>query len=92
MSIKNAKTFTMDGKNIEFLPGQSVAEALFSNGITLLRKTIKGQGRGVFCGMGICGECRVIVEGVPNICSCQEQASEGLSVQTQLDAELGGQV
>lgn len=84
--------FLMDGKPVTFTPGQSIAEALLVKGITAVRKTIKGNSRGIFCNMGICGECRVIVEGAPNICSCQEPAREGLVVQTQIDAELGGRV
>lgn len=82
----------MDGKPVTFSPDQSIAEALLTNGITVVRKTNNGNSRGIFCNMGICGECRVIVEGVPNICSCQEPAREGLVVQTQIDSELGGRV
>ena len=87
-----SRTFLMDGKPVTFSPGQSIAEALLANGITELRKTVKGNRRGIFCNMGICGECRVIVEGVPNIPACQEPAREGLVVETQIDAELGGRV
>ena len=85
-------TFFMDGKPVIFSSGQSIAEALLANGITAVRQTVKGNSRGIFCNMGICGECRVIVEGVPNISACQEPAREGLVVETQIDAELGGQV
>lgn len=82
----------MDNVPVSFVPGQSIAEALLAHGITEVRKTVKGQGRGVFCNMGLCGECRVVIDGSPNYYSCQELAREGIFVETQLDAKLGIQL
>ncbi len=77
---------------VSFVPGQSIAEALLAHGITELRKTVKDQGRGVFCNMGLCGECRVVIDGLPNYCSCQEPARKGIFVETQVDANFGVQL
>jgi hypothetical protein len=39
--------------------------------------------RGLFCGIGICYDCLVIVGGLPNRRACMIQVSEGLEVRTQ---------
>ena len=51
-------------------PGQSLAAALAAGGILALRRTAAGTERGVFCGMGVCQECLVVVDGVPNQRAC----------------------
>ena len=82
----------MNGIPIPFRPGQTIAEALLAYGIKELRQTDQGQSRGIFCAMGLCGECRVIINGLANCYSCQEPAREDLHVETQYDADLGGRV
>ncbi|MCB2215757.1 MAG: (2Fe-2S)-binding protein [Desulfobulbaceae bacterium] len=91
MSDSKQNVFYMNKVPVSFVPGQSIAEALLAHGITELRKTVKGRSRGVFCNMGLCGECRVIIDGLPNYYSCQELAREGIFVETQMDADFGVQ-
>jgi NADPH-dependent 2,4-dienoyl-CoA reductase/sulfur reductase-like enzyme len=54
---------TFDGETIEAWPGESVAAALTSAGKRALREASTGAPRGMWCGMGVCGECRVEVDG-----------------------------
>ncbi|MEE4279784.1 MAG: 2Fe-2S iron-sulfur cluster-binding protein [Halieaceae bacterium] len=74
--------FSFDGRPIEAHAGESVAAALISAGEMVCRETAQGEGRGLFCGMGVCGECTVLVNGQPRR-SCMEMALPGLDVQRQ---------
>lgn len=84
------KTFQIefDGRIIEAQEGQTLAEALLAGGVSATRKTVGGAPRGVFCGMGVCYECRAVVNGRPNVRTCQTLAQPGDRVQTQLDGHL----
>lgn len=83
---------TFDGAPIDVLPGQSVAAALWSAGITSWRRTRAGQRpRGVFCGIGICFDCLVTVNGVPNQRACLVPARPGDAITTQQGDGHGGQ-
>ena len=75
--------FTFDGAPVPARSGQTVAAALLAAGIRKFRKTDSGQDRGVFCGMGICQDCLVEIEGTPNRRACLSQARAGLSVRIQ---------
>jgi NADPH-dependent 2,4-dienoyl-CoA reductase/sulfur reductase-like enzyme len=72
-------TFDFDGTPVTAWPGESLAAALTSAGITAMRQTRQGEQRGVYCGMGVCGECAVLVDGVQRR-SCLEPARPGLHV------------
>jgi sarcosine oxidase subunit alpha len=81
--------FEYNGKKIAAKKGQTIAEALLTNGIRILRKTANRTPRGVYCNMGICYECRMIVNGIPNVRTCMTVATPGCKVLTQNDAEIG---
>jgi aerobic-type carbon monoxide dehydrogenase small subunit (CoxS/CutS family) len=77
-------TVTFDGREIEALPGQTVAAALRSAGVTSWRTTRNGGGpRGVFCGIGVCFDCLVTVDGRPNQRACLTAAVPGADIRTQ---------
>ncbi|MEV6616386.1 (2Fe-2S)-binding protein [Streptomyces sp. NPDC051051] len=77
-------TVTFDGREIEALPGQTVAAALWSAGVTAWRATREGgRPRGVFCGIGVCFDCLVTVDGRPNQRACLVPAVPGADVRTQ---------
>jgi predicted molibdopterin-dependent oxidoreductase YjgC len=66
-----ALTATFDGRPLAALPGQSVAAALWAAGVTAWRSTRgAGRPRGVFCGIGVCFDCLVTVNGIPNQRAC----------------------
>lgn len=72
-------SFEFDGAPVTAWPGESLAAALTSAGILGLRHTRQGDRRGVYCGMGVCGECSVLVDGVQRR-SCLEPARPGMRV------------
>ena len=48
------------------------------------RLSVSGEPRTALCGMGICFECRAIVDGVPHQRTCQLLCREGMVVETQV--------
>ncbi len=76
-------SFSFAGETIPFREGQSLAAALTEAGHRTLRRTAKGADRGMFCGMGVCQDCLVIVDGVPNRRACMTAAAQGLDVRSQ---------
>jgi hypothetical protein len=75
---------TFDGRTLDVLPGQTVAAVLWSAGIRSWRTTrIDGRPRGVFCGIGVCFDCLVTVNDVPNQRACLVAAKSGDVITTQ---------
>jgi len=62
-------------------PGTTVASAILIAGIPT-RQSVTGEPRGTLCGMGICFECRVTIDGVQHQRSCQVLCAEGMKVRT----------
>ena len=62
--------------------GSMVATAILQAGVTTFRRSITGEARGPLCGMGICFECRVRVNGVAHARSCQTLCEDGMDVRT----------
>jgi len=76
--------FTFDGKTISAISGQSVGAALLAANQRSLRKTrFNKNKRGIFCGIGVCFDCLVVVDGVTNQRACIIEARSGMQVQTQ---------
>lgn len=74
--------FFFDGEPIAAYEGESVAMALWAAGKHALRTSPKrGDVRGVFCGMGVCQECVVLIEGRRRE-SCLTIVREGLSIES----------
>lgn len=76
--------FTFDGKKYNARKGDTVAGALFRNGVKVLTRSIKfHRPRGLHCGSGECPNCLVNVNGIPNVRSCITSVSEGMVVRSQ---------
>lgn len=73
----------LDDQPIEAFEGETVASALMVNGQVAMRTTIEGDPRGLFCGMGVCFDCLVIVDDVPNTRACMTWVKDGMKVYTQ---------
>ena len=71
---------TFEGQQIAAYAGESLAAALIAGGVLAFRRTRSSAVRGPFCGMGVCGECRVLVNGTP-VRACMEPAIAGTNVQ-----------
>ncbi len=78
-----------DGEEVEAQEGQTVAGVLLAKGIRSWRTT-RGEGRprGLFCGIGVCFDCLVRVNGVPDVRACQRLVADGDDIRTQAGAEL----
>ncbi len=72
----------VDGHSITVAPGTTVAAALWRAGISSCRRSLSGEWRGPVCGMGICFECRVTVDGVPHQRACLLPCAQGMVVET----------
>jgi len=71
----------VDGRPVAAYAGETVATALLGAGQVTLRLTPKrGRPRGVLCGMGVCFDCLVTVDGVPNVRACVTYARPGMQV------------
>jgi D-hydroxyproline dehydrogenase subunit gamma len=85
-AVERGRTLRMlvDGRPLEAHEGESIAAALLASGIRTTRWTPRaGEPRGYFCGMGVCQDCLVTVDGLPNVRACMTPARDGLRVETQ---------
>ncbi len=76
--------FTFEGRSVSARPGQSIAAALTAAGHRVFRDTAKGTQRGIFCGMGICQDCLVTLNGSPNRRACMTPVEAGAEVLRQV--------
>ena len=93
MSVRNQRlpgtergpvlTIQVDGQQVEAYAGESVAAVLLANGRRRFRYTGKGgRPRGIFCGIGVCYDCLVTIDGVPGVRACVTPVSPGMIVET----------
>jgi predicted molibdopterin-dependent oxidoreductase YjgC len=74
----------VDGKKIPAVEGEPIAAALLAAGIKTFRHTHKNhRPRGIFCAIGRCTDCVMIVDGVPNVRTCVTPVVDGMVIQTQ---------
>ena len=74
---------TVDGREVPVVPGQTVGAAMTAAGIRSWRVTRHaGRPRGLFCGIGVCFDCLVTVNGRPSVRACLAEARQGDEVQT----------
>ena len=77
-------TFTYNGQTLEGYEGEPIATALKANGVMAHRYTAKThEPRGVFCAIGRCTDCVMIVDDMPNVRTCITPLEEGMKVETQ---------
>ncbi len=79
--MSNLLTVTVNGVAVEVASQATVAVAVILAG-QACRTSVSGQPRGPVCGMGICFECRVIIDGKPHCRSCQILCEPGMEVRT----------
>ncbi|MBL8761988.1 MAG: (2Fe-2S)-binding protein [Phycisphaerae bacterium] len=71
----------IDERSVRVAPGASVAAAVMNAG-KACRASVTGERRAALCGMGVCFECRVEIDGVLHERSCMIEVSEGMRVRT----------
>jgi D-hydroxyproline dehydrogenase subunit gamma len=72
---------TVNGSPVSVGAGATVAVAVTIAG-QACRTSVNGESRGPLCGMGICFECRVSINGTPHCRSCQILCEPGMDVRT----------
>ncbi len=73
---------TVNGAAVSVQEGTTVAVAVLIAGHSAFRHSVSGEPRGPLCGMGVCYECRVTVDGEPYARSCQIVCRPGMQVTT----------
>lgn len=84
--------FTYDGQVLQGIEGEPISAALRAAGVMTHRYTKKRhEPRGVFCAIGRCTDCVMVVDGKPNIRTCITPLKEGMDVKTQYGASAKGE-
>jgi predicted molibdopterin-dependent oxidoreductase YjgC len=74
----------LDGKTIQAKKGEMISAALIANEIRINRYTVKREeARGIFCGIGQCTDCVMVVNGKPNVRTCVTPVEDGMIINTQ---------
>jgi predicted molibdopterin-dependent oxidoreductase YjgC len=75
----------VNGKRVNAYPGETIATVLLAEGFKMFRHTaLSGEPRGPFCGMGLCFDCLVTVNGKSNVRACATHAQPGDIVERQI--------
>ncbi len=84
LDVSDTITIYFDEKPIQALKGEMISAALVNAGIVSFRRTHKkGEPRGIFCAIGRCTDCMMIVDEVPNTRTCVTAVRDGMRVKTQ---------
>jgi D-hydroxyproline dehydrogenase subunit gamma len=73
----------LEGRTVRAHLGETVATVLLAEGHVATRTTVGGSPRGVFCGMGVCFDCLVVVDDEPNTRACVTWVREGMRIARQ---------
>lgn len=83
-------SIVVDGTVRRGVLGQTIAGVLLGDGTLAWRRTASGhRPRGVFCGIGVCFDCLVEVNGQRDVRACQRRAVDGDVVTTDLPSDGG---
>lgn len=78
LSRGNPFQITVDGRPVDAYPGETIATVLIAAGLRPFRRTLlSGEPRALYCGMGICFDCLVTVNGRANVRACLTLAQPG---------------
>jgi len=73
----------VDGREVAAHEGETIAAALLAAGVCAFRHSPKKHApRGLYCGIGLCYECLVTVDGRPAVRACQIAVADGMLVET----------
>lgn len=75
-------TVYVNGRAIKVADGSVVSVAILAAGVPC-RVSLSGEPRTALCGMGICFECRAVVDGLFHSRTCQLACRDGMTVETQ---------
>jgi predicted molibdopterin-dependent oxidoreductase YjgC len=75
---------TINGLPVAVPSGVTVAAALAHAGLAGTRRSVSGALRAPLCGMGVCQECRVSVDGRAHVLACQTLCRAGIDIEAAL--------
>jgi sarcosine oxidase subunit alpha len=75
-------TVFVNGVSVTMPADSMVSAAILKAGVYSFRRSVSGEARGPLCGMGICFECRVTIDGVQHCRSCQTVCRNRMDVRT----------
>ncbi|HKR22262.1 MAG TPA: (2Fe-2S)-binding protein [Pyrinomonadaceae bacterium] len=81
-SMPETVSLSVNGVTVTMPSGSTVAAAILRTDVSVFRSSVSGEARGPLCGMGICFECRVTIDGEPHCRSCQTICRNGMDVRT----------
>lgn len=61
--------------------GETVAAAMIAAGMRSFRRSASGKPRGLYCGMGVCYECLLNIDGRLNVRACMTYATDGMTIE-----------
>lgn len=73
---------SVNGIVVTMPAGSMVSAAIMNTGLVAFRRSVTSEPRGPLCGMGICFECRVKIDGEAHCRSCQTLCRDGMDVRT----------
>jgi predicted molibdopterin-dependent oxidoreductase YjgC len=80
--MPEAITIEVNGESVLVAEGSMVSTAVALSGVAAFRLSVNGEPRGPLCGMGICFECRVTIDGRAHQRACQTVCRPGMQVWT----------
>jgi sarcosine oxidase subunit alpha len=72
----------INGQRVDVSAGITAAAALLNSGESSFRSSVSGEARGPVCGMGVCYECRVTIDGVAHQRACLRVVADGMRIDT----------
>ena len=82
LETRQALAIEVDGETVPAFAGETVATVLLALGRRTFRHSEHGAPRGLYCGMGVCFDCLVTVDGVDNVRACLTPVEEGMVIAT----------
>lgn len=73
---------TLDGCRVRAHLGETVAAVLLAEGVRVFSHDADGRPHALYCGIGICYECSVTVDGAPNTRACVTPVAAGMVIET----------
>ncbi len=80
--MDNSITLTINARAVHVAQGTTVAAAIARSGNGTTRRSVTGMPRAPVCGMGVCQECRVNINGRDHQLACQTLCAPGMEVVT----------
>jgi predicted molibdopterin-dependent oxidoreductase YjgC len=82
LETRQAITIEVDGETVPAFAGETVATVLLALGRRTFRHTEHSDPRGLYCGMGVCFDCLVTVDGIDNVRACLTPVEDGMVIST----------